>query len=140
MKCRSGFVSNSSSSSFVIYGANIPEQELSKTRFLKEVVGIQNPKVPSDFEDEWEYNDYFYNEAYDFCSKGDSYFGFSEEDGSENGCVLIGVKIAEGDEFNNIGENSVSISKLDEDFSKLKNKLGLTEEIKTKIIVGSRCC
>ena len=141
MKRRTGFVSNSSSSSFVIYGANIPEEELSKVKFLREIVGIEGPKIPDDFEDEYEFNDYFYDKAYDVCKNGDFYFGFSEEDGYEAGCILIGVKIAEGDnDCNDIGENSVSVEELDKKFSELKDKLGLTEDVKTKIIVGTRCC
>jgi len=141
MKTRTGFVSNSSSSSFVIFGANIPEKEFNKTKFLREIVGIEDPKTLDDFEDEDEFDDYFYNESLDVCRLGDNYFGFNEEDSSEAGCVLIGVKIVEGDsDCNDIGENSVSVDELSKKFSELKDKLGLTDEIETKIIVGSKVC
>ena len=44
MKIRSGFVSNSSSSSFVLYGVKIPQNEISEETRLNGVDCIENGK------------------------------------------------------------------------------------------------
>lgn len=124
MKVRSGFVSNSSSSSFVILGAKIDidfsEEEMIK---LMDKHGIK-------YDDEYPEDDFWgamYNGKFGF-----SYF--SEPD-------IIGKYIASGDECG-LEESTTSFADLEKMAKEVKEnvKKVLDIDIDVQLLTGERCC
>ena len=116
MKIRSGFVSNSSSSSFVLYGIKIKDgdishKELCKT-YLNEIYIKEEKNVDVDWCDIWYEN--CYDSDYDIINCGYS------------GDLWIGELISEG------GSGEMSI----EDLLKMK----ITERKDCKIYYGTYGC
>lgn len=126
MKIRNGFVSNSSSSSFVIYGI-----------ILKNTIEIKYHILKSIFD---------YNKSQqEMINKGNFYdFKYEHENlsiliGDDDGVgdnIIIGIILADGDGFYGLSETT--IEELDKKIKPYIKKLGLYEKL--KIFTGTRSC
>ena len=112
MKIRSGFVSNSSSSSFIMYGAIMKENQLSK--FIKE-----------------DDDDDFIDRVYNWCNENDlDCETYNEDDNS----FIIGKEIQST--YNNSVEEIKELSiKEKVDIGQKLNKLGIDDK-KIKFYIG----
>jgi len=119
MKVRQGFVSNSSSSSFVVVGYAIKTEELEKISEDKDID--------------------IYDEIYD---SGFRYLCSGDNDTPE-GCDIIGKDIASMDEYF-MKKGEISLEDLSKKATKVKDKLkelGIDiKDIKAKIYTGTRAC
>jgi len=124
MKIRAGFVSNSSSSSFVMIGAEIPEFECSTEEQIKlmDKYGIVYSKYPEDC-----FTDALYNGEFGFTY-------YSEPS-------VIGYVVADGDDSDFSGED-LSLEEVVDIGKKIKDKVkevtGIS--IEPKLISGIRNC
>jgi hypothetical protein len=108
MKIRSSFVSNSSSSSFVLYGFKIPEGKAAKA------LGVDG--------------DNLYDEL-DRCGVEYIY-------DYEDGYVYAGKAIANWDDYESIGPVDLSLAELTEGAEKARRKFGVAGE--PKVFAGTR--
>lgn len=136
MKIRAGFVSNSSSSSFVVKGYLLPKDNFDYNKMI-EIMNKFDFDYGEDL-DEDTIKDIFYWEFTDMLSSEKIYIGTNTEDGCpDNDTLMIGELLAEADEggyFDTMvldSENSPSLEDL-------KEKLDINAPI--KIIVGTRYC
>jgi hypothetical protein len=114
MKIRNGFVSNSSSSSFVVYGYLLKEKyvkdQLSKNEELKKQIK----------EDELSQTLYEIKEKLN----NDIEILYDEDDGLKNNEVLFGINISKFDiDCGDIKERRISIIKLDKELENCMNEL-----------------
>lgn len=135
MKVRSGFVSNSSTSSFVLVGF-----EVDKTYNAEKFLDDLQIEYDTEAEDEDVLEDNI-NEA--VCSlrkdKGICFLE-SSEDGAPKGKKIVGILIAEtSSQDSYLGENDVLIQGLLEEIDALKEKLN-AKNSPTSIYTGARCC
>lgn len=125
MKIRNGFVSNSSSSSFVILGAKIDEFDPS----VEDMIDLMDkhdvsydPKYPED-----SFHDAMYNGNFGF-----SYLGEEK---------IVGKYLAHGGDCG-LDEDEISFTQLEkmakEVKKDIKNVLGL--DVNIKLLTGERCC
>ena len=141
MKIRTGFVSNSSSSSFVVLGFSIKkENNFSLKNFELEVIDkVLN--IP--FEDipignnNYDREDYIYNLLY-AADNSNSFIILSDtENGSpDDETIVLGIEIAEGDDsdFRGLDEEVESIIDKVKEAAK---KLGFSDK-KIKIFAGTK--
>ncbi len=120
MKLRKGFVSNSSTSSFVIIGYEIDEVDL-----------VALVKKITDKPDEW------FDEDGDWIYEVDTVSGFSVFNLSEEGELYIGVQPLDIDE-NSISEAEIDLAEITTKMDKLKALLGTSES--PKIYGGTYAC
>lgn len=133
MKIRNGFVSNSSSSSFVLVGVkldgSLSKEELAKKYLteeaIKEYMGDDADKFEGDDKEDW-WRDLWYECAWngDFINKDINYIQ-SEDD------QWIGKVLADNDELDD-GEYSIS------DLNEIVEKMDLEGDC--KIYFGTRYC
>lgn len=129
MKIRSGYVSNSSSSSFVVVGYLIDDE--SKTRYvdlIKEIDQLMSTKEI--FEDFGCY----------FEKNGISIIYGDIDTGIEEGKTFVGKQICEYDlESESFPDVQFEIDDIKEQLEKFEKYL-LPEEFKLKIIIGTKVC
>ena len=125
MKIRNGFVSNSSSSSFVIFGAPITEQTEAT---ILELAGVTREVFEEDYYSDLEW---FSQEH------SDLEFSCLRTDDSNN--YLIGTIICYGDTSGYLESTEFSLDELDKIATELSNKFGISKEQFT-LRTGTRAC
>jgi len=138
MKIRNGFVSNSSSSSFVVIGFTVDRDKYT----LLDIAKVLNPDDFSEITPELIEEDVaLKNLLYDFASGSDSFvIRDNEEDGAPSGKILIGVEIACIDDNGEIDTIEVDLE-TDADVSLIKNIMSQLEiETSLKVLTGNRVC
>ena len=137
MKIRTGFVSNSSSSSFVVKGYLLPKDNFDYNKMIKIM-----DKFEFDYGedlDEDTIKDIFYWEFTDMLSSEKIYIGTNTEDGCpDNDTLIIGELLAEADDEGGYFDTMVLDSENSPLLEDLKEKLDINAPI--KIIVGTRYC
>lgn len=131
MKIRSNYVSNSSSSSFVITGYLINDEDLSRYwEIVKELAPELIEKCNNDFE-------YFRDEyGYNFSYKGVSLISGNSDNGLPEGKTFIGKFIAKTDEDNNFDDIIMEVSEIKKELKPFENYLK-NDETSIKIITGT---
>lgn len=137
MKIRSGFVSNSSSSSFVVKGYLLPKDNFDYNKMI-EIMDKFEFDYGEDL-DEDTIKDIFYWEFTDMLSSKDIYIGTNTEDGCpDDDTLMIGELLAEVDDEGGYFDTMVLDLENSPSLEDLKEKLDINAPI--KIIVGTRCC
>ena len=137
MKIRSGFVSNSSSSSFVVKGYLLPKDNFDYNKMI-EVMDKFEFDYGEDL-DEDTIKDIFYWEFTDMLSSKNIYIGTNTEDGCpDDDTLMIGELLAEVDDEGGYFDTMVLDLENSPSLEDLKEKLDIDAPI--KIIVGTRCC
>lgn len=137
MKIRSGFVSNSSSSSFVVKGYLLPKDNFDYNKMI-EIMDKFEFDYGEDL-DEDTIKDIFYWEFTDMLSSKDIYIGTNTEDGCpDDNTLMIGELLAEVDDEGGYFDTMVLDLENSPSLEDLKKKLDINAPI--KIIVGTRCC
>ena len=137
MKIRSGFVSNSSSSSFVVKGYLLPKDNFNYNKMI-EIMDKFEFDYGEDL-DEDTIKDIFYWEFTDMLSSKNIYIGTNTEDGCpDDNTLMIGELLAEADDEGGYFDTMVLDLENSPSLEDLKEKLDINAPI--KIIVGTRCC
>ena len=137
MKIRNGFVSNSSSSSFVVKGYLLPKYNFDYNKMI-EIMDKFEFDYGEDL-DEDTIKDIFYWEFTDMLSSKNIYIGTNTEDGCpDDDTLMIGELLAEVDDEGGYFDTMVLDLENSPSLEDLKEKLDINAPI--KIIVGTRCC
>jgi hypothetical protein len=135
MKIRNGFVSNSSSSSFICVGINLNKfSDDQKKEFLKEHdVDISNINDEDD-----DLNDLFSELCWDIRRETGFCILSGIDDGIEEDGMVFGKMIAEGDDIDNLPSESFSLNDLNNIGNEVKKEFNIDGEV--KLFVGTRAC
>lgn len=137
MKFRLGFVSNSSSSSFVVKGFLLPKEDFNHNKMIEIM-----DKFEFDYGDNLEEDnikDIFYNYFLDELRDKKMFMSYYEEDGSpDDDTIIIGELLADIDSSEGYIPTTVIDTEPSPKLDSIKEKMGIDSPI--KIIVGTRCC
>lgn len=128
MKIRTNYVSNSSSSSFVVVGYLIDDESMSK---YYEMAKKLDPELVSQSKD---VEDYIDKNGYETSGKGLSLFAGCDDNGFESGKTFVGKFIAKGDDDNNGMDEK--IMDIDEIRNAISKEFDFPDE-KIKVITGT---
>lgn len=148
MKVRNGFVSNSSSSSFVMVGVKIDFKWDRKDQTdLMEKMGFDwkkeaNSKDWWNFEeitnDDKAFNEFFSEEfLYNFLTTTDYVVRSDTEDGVEKDSTVIGIEVVASEDWG-LGQAILSMRDISDLGDKIKKEFNLDGE--PKLYCGTRCC
>jgi len=139
MKIRTGFVSNSSTSSFVICGYKIPE-ETPHQEIMQKLLGITENDIINKMKKEYHYKDKDINEEdiKDYCSEWlyDIRSGQNDIDilmGEGIDGIIIGIMISSGDP---IEDNEISMTEIHKKLEKIENCFDV-KDMPIKIFAGT---
>jgi hypothetical protein len=131
MKIRSGFVSNSSSSSFVLFGFLLDKEDYNEFDLLKKLDKRLTIEIYN--EDKYAVREEI-SDKYDITIEdGDSDNGISEEK------IFIGIERFKFDENGYVDSTATDFSEIIKDINDIKTILELTD-ITPLVITGSRSC
>lgn len=137
MKIRTGFVSNSSSSSFVVKGFLLSKEDFNHNKMIEIM-----DKFEFDYGDNLEEDnikDIFYNYFLDELRDKKMFMSYYEEDGSpDDDTIIIGELLADIDSSEGYIPTTVIDTEPSPKLDSIKEKMGIDSPI--KIIVGTRCC
>ena len=147
MKIRTGFVSNSSSSSFVLRGFLIDKDKYTQESLLQLMNIIPDEdKIQETFE-RYNYDtredvieDMFYDKIYNYFDDMGLFFGLNSEDGCPDEDVYMIGEMLYDSYYNDICDTQIIDGKISNaKLQVIQDKLGL-EDSDVKIICGERCC
>ena len=131
MKIRGNYVSNSSSSSFVITGYLINDKDLSRYwEMAKELAPELVEKCNNDFQC------FRHEYGYNFSYNGISIIGGNGDNGISEGKTFVGKFIAKADECDNFGNIIMDESEIKKELEPFENYLE-NDETSIKIIAGT---
>ena len=128
MKIRKGFVSNSSSSSFVVVGFVFPRDEFDRKILAKKLYDIDVEK------DDWE-------DKYDDADADANERGIVVLDNSDcapDCATIIGFEIARTDDCGTIDEKKIGVSGVLSKIEELRKKLDVSENHEVDFVCGTR--
>lgn len=132
MKIRQGFVSNSSSSSFIAIGAVVPKSKISKLTFCKNMGFVKSDCTNKDLEEQLENIDpVSKRNYYDFVAE---YFIDDGDNGAPRGKTIIGKSITI---YEDITSKALSLDNIINEVKNILNINGLSDE-PIKIVIGSK--
>jgi len=131
MKIRSGFVSNSSTSSFVVVGFEVEEERFSNKDYLIKLFEVEESDIPKD-------NDGIDDLLYDSRNHKNIFLALHDEDGATKGNHFIGILVDDAED-GQFGDASYDFDELKEKAEVLKQNLG-ADDAKVVLKVGVRCC
>ena len=147
MKIRTGFVSNSSSSSFVLRGFLIDKDK----HTLESLLQLMNIMPDEDeiqetlkkfnyFTREDIIKDIFYDKIYDYFDDMGLFFGTNTEDGCPDEDVYMIGEMLYDSYYNDTCDTQIIDGKISNaKLQVIQDKLGL-EDSDVKIVCGERCC
>lgn len=147
MKIRTGFVSNSSSSSFVLRGFLIDKDKYTQESLLQLMnIMPDEDKIQETFE-RYNYNtredvieDMFYDKIYNYFDDMGLFFGLNSEDGCPDEDVYMIGEMLYDSYYNDTCDTQIIDGKISNaKLQAIQDKLGL-EDSDVKIICGERCC
>ena len=138
MKIRTGFVSNSSTSSFIVKGFIVPREKMDVQTLFDYLL----EKYP-EFKEKWakyDEDEADYEISYDLRDKG-LYITDSEEEGAPKDSYIIGSLLQDTGSEGYIEDMTIDCS-LDDNLTELKQVLEdiTKEDLECKVIVGTRMC
>lgn len=132
MKTRLGFVSNSSSSSFVVLGFTVPKGSVSQEEVALKLGMVTEEKIK-----EWKYLEDEVREL--FYKRGSPYYCEESGDGgAPKGRTLIGITIADVSNEEGLQEKEINFNEILTQAEELRIKLGI--EIPLRLYTGTRAC
>jgi len=138
MKIRNGFISNSSSCSFVLIGVEIDKDKLDKTELLKKLNIQEYNNILKESKNDEDFEDMLNETLMDLLDENGIYFCNHWECGASRNKILFGSLLAESSSDDDFFEFKQSLNDLD-DIKELLNKFDLQDE-EIKIIGGTRMC
>lgn len=145
MKIRNGFVSNSSSSSFVVKGFVVETDRIDfdvLTSLIQDKFPALKERVKKYKEQGYSDNEIDYEIMYDLRDK-DLFYTNSEEDGAPKGCTLFGQLIEDTGTDDYLHDHIIDCT-LDKEMFELQEMLRLSikgdVDLPVKIVIGTRMC
>ena len=131
MKIRSGFVSNSSTSSFILKGFVLSKDDISLENLVEKLnIGTNESE---------DINFYLYEYLREYFDKKDLSILINSEDGAPNNSIVIGSMLQDTEyELMDMVIDFELDNKLSDQKQLLESIVG--KELPVRIIVGTRCC